>query len=96
MMFASPAGKITISPACSRTAGSGASTASAQQVPSVTTWKPITRSAAPITCSPIRSAPGLSVAKGDRASTSKKTAPVRRTASRTSDSTSTAHLPDGR
>ena len=64
-MFASPAGKITISPACRRTAGSGPSTTSAQQVPSVTTWKPITRSAAPITCSPILSALGLSVANGD-------------------------------
>jgi hypothetical protein len=77
-----------ISPARTWNGRSGKPSGSAQHEPSITVWKVMTCPAPAITRSRIACTGGLSAAKGDRASMSKNTAPVSRTASNTSESTS--------
>ena len=69
-MLASPPGKITMSPACMSTAGSGSSTVSTQQEPDVRTWNAIRCSASAATLAAITSVGGLCATNGARASMS--------------------------
>ncbi len=78
-----------MSPAPNRNGGTEPSFNSAQQLPAVNTWNAMTCSASGMTLPAISAPAGVSATHGSLASTSKKMAPVSRTARSTSDSTST-------
>src|SRR5690348_7465834 len=85
----SPCGMTAMSPSSSLTGSNGApSTIVIQHEPRVSTWYSIACCAPGFTASAICADGGASATHGEAAATSKNTAPVSRTAERTSDSTS--------
>jgi hypothetical protein len=90
MTFSRPLGKIATSPASSRSGGIEPSVSATQHDPEITAWNEMTCSASGIIVAAIVAVDGDSPTQGVPASTSKNSAPVRRTARNTSERTSMA------